>query len=137
MSSLSPEETTAEVKEMTLDQPPKEQTEDKTYYRSIAFWLVILGLNMSSFLALLEGTIVSNALPTIIGDLHGEDYVWIGSAYNLAAATFIPSTGVLAHLFGRKAVLIGALAIFSLGCALCGAAQTMAMLIGGRGSFLG
>ncbi|KAJ7432347.1 MFS general substrate transporter [Mycena latifolia] len=108
------------------------RNEEKKYYRSLSFWLVILGLNISSFLALLEGTIISNALPTIVNSLHGADYVWVGSAYSLSAATFMPSTGVLAQTFGRKAVLISSLAIFSLGCALCGAAQTMAMLIGGR-----
>jgi MFS family permease len=121
MASPEPEAMTSESKR-----------EEKKYYRSLSFWLVILGLNISSFLALLEATIISNALPTIVSSLHGEEYVWVGSAYNLAAAAFMPSTGVLAQMFGRKAVLVGSLAIFSLGCALCGAAQTMAMLIGGR-----
>ncbi|KAJ7806153.1 major facilitator superfamily domain-containing protein [Mycena olivaceomarginata] len=122
MSSPNSETLTAGVK----------PDEERKYYRSPSFWLVILGLCISSFLALLEATIVSNALPTIVNSLHGEDYVWVGSAYNLAAAAFMPSTGVLAQMFGRKSVLVGALAVFSLGCALCGAAQTMAMLIGGR-----
>ncbi|KAJ7172241.1 MFS general substrate transporter [Mycena filopes] len=106
--------------------------EDKKYYRSLSFWLVILGLNLSSFLALLEATIISNALPIIISSLNGEDYVWVGTAYTLAAAAFMPFTGVLSQIFGRKPVLVGALAVFSVGCALCGAAQTMTMLIVGR-----
>ncbi|KAJ7075851.1 Mfs1.2 [Mycena belliarum] len=125
MSSTSPNDS-------ATVEPTRTQSNEKKYYNNLAFWLVILGLNMSSFLALLEGTIISNALPTIVNSLNGQDYVWVGSAYNLAAATFMPSTGVLAQMFGRKAVLITSLAIFSLGCALCGAAQTMAMLIGGR-----
>jgi MFS family permease len=103
MSSPNSETLTAGVK----------PDEERKYYRSPSFWLVILGLCISSFLALLEAvgpkfilkrlfnsakTIVSNALPTIVNSLHGEDYVWVGSAYNLAAAAFMPSTGVLAQV---------------------------------------
>ncbi|KAK0205831.1 iron permease [Desarmillaria ectypa] len=101
--------------------------------RSASFWLVILAINLSSFLALMEGTILSNALPTIVDTLHGGNtYVWVGSAYNIACAALMPATGALAQAFGRKSVTLVSVTLFSLGCALCGAATSMTMLIVGR-----
>ncbi|KAK0472778.1 MFS general substrate transporter [Armillaria novae-zelandiae] len=101
--------------------------------RSASFWLVILAINLSSFLALMEGTIISNALPTIVEALHsGNTYVWVGSAYSIACAALMPATGALAQAFGRKSVTLASITIFSLGCVLCGAASSMSMLIAGR-----
>ena len=55
------------------------------------------------FLASIDGTIVSTAMPTIIGDLHGLDqYTWVFSAYLLAEIATIPLWGRLADMFGRK-----------------------------------
>ncbi|PBK81733.1 iron permease [Armillaria gallica] len=101
--------------------------------RSASFWFVILAINLSSFLALMEGTIMSNALPTIVDALHGGNtYVWVGSAYNIACAALMPATGAFAQAFGRKAVALVFITIFSVGCVLCGAATGMTMLIAGR-----
>jgi MFS family permease len=75
---------------------------------------------------------MATAIPTIVASLQGSQFAWIGSAYTLAAVATIPSSGNLANLFGRRSVLLGYLLIFALGSALCGAAQSMAMLIGGR-----
>ncbi|KAK0191701.1 iron permease [Armillaria mellea] len=101
--------------------------------RSASFWLVILAINLSSFLALMEGTILSNALPTIVDALSdGNTYVWVGSAYNIASAAFMPATGALAQAFGRKSVALVSITLFSLGCVICGATTSMTMLIIGR-----
>ncbi|KAF9045814.1 MFS general substrate transporter [Hymenopellis radicata] len=96
-----------------------------------AFWLIILAINMSSFLVLLEGTIISNSLPAIASALHGTGDVWIGSAYNLTAAALMPVAGGLSQVFGRKPVILGGLLVFSLGSTLCGIAQAIPLLIAG------
>ena len=75
---------------------------------------------------------VSTALPTIIDHFQGEEFVWIGSAYTLAGTAFLPLSGHLADIFGRRTILLASLALFAFGSALCGGAQSMAMLIGGR-----
>ncbi|KIY72091.1 MFS general substrate transporter [Cylindrobasidium torrendii FP15055 ss-10] len=92
--------------------------------------VVFIGLMCSVFLAAMDQTIVATALPTIVSDLGGgENYSWVASAYLLAAATLAPLYGKLADLIGRKPVLYGAIAIFLIGSALCGAAQNMTWLI--------
>ncbi|TFY54573.1 hypothetical protein EVJ58_g8782 [Rhodofomes roseus] len=75
---------------------------------------------------------VSVALPTIVQELHGSTFIWIGSAYTLAGTAFIPLGGGLAQIFGRRIVILASLAIMSLGSALCGSAKNMTYLIAGR-----
>ncbi|KAF9459239.1 MFS multidrug transporter [Collybia nuda] len=96
--------------------------------KGFRFWLIFLALCVSLFLSALEFSIVANALPVIINELQGEEFAWVGTAYALAATAFLPFSGV----FGRKWSFIGALLVFTLGCALCGAAQSMAWLIAAR-----
>lgn len=77
---------------------------------------------------------VSTCLPTIVGDLNGTDFVWVGSAFTVASTAIIPFVGHLADGFGRKPILLGFILIFAVGSAMCGAAQSMNMLIAGRGA---
>src|SRR5437762_3829224 len=85
--------------------------------------LVMSGLMMVMLLASLDQTIVSTALPTIVGDLGGLEHIsWVVTAYLLAITAVTPLYGKLGDLFGRKIVLQGALVIFLIGSALCGAA---------------
>ena len=73
-------------------------------------------------LAALDQTIVSTALPTIVGDLGGLDHLsWVVTAYLLAITVVTPLYGKLGDLYGRKVVLQGALVLFLIGSALCGA----------------
>jgi MFS family permease len=81
-------------------------------------------------------TSVSTALPTIVHALNGEDFVWVGSAYSLAATAFLPLFGELADIFGRKSVMIFVMVAFMVGSAVSGAAQNMNMLIAGRSTSL-
>ena len=87
---------------------------------------------MSLFLSALELTSVGTALPTIVSDIGGADFIWIGSAYALAQAAFMPACGSLSNIFGRRPLMLISIAIFSLGSALGGAAKDMTMLIGAR-----
>jgi EmrB/QacA subfamily drug resistance transporter len=92
--------------------------------------LVVSGLMLVMLLASLDQTIVSTALPTIVGELGGLEHLsWVVTAYLLAVTVVTPLYGKLGDLYGRKRVLQGALALFLLGSALCGLAQGMSELI--------
>ena len=96
-------------------------------------WVVISGLMLVMLLASLDQTIVSTALPTIVGELGGLEHLsWVVTAYLLAVTAVTPLYGKLGDLFGRKVVLQGALVIFLVGSALCGLAQGMTELIAFR-----
>ena len=77
---------------------------------------------------------VSTALPTIVNDLHGTDFIWVGSAFTIASTAIIPFVGDLVSGFGRKPVLLAFILFFAVGSAICGAAHNMNMLIAGRGA---
>lgn len=92
---------------------------------------VIFGaLMLVMLLASLDQTIVSTALPTIVGEFGGLEHLsWIVTAYMLATTVVTPLYGKLGDLFGRKVVLQGAIVLFLLGSALCGMSQSMGQLI--------
>ncbi len=91
---------------------------------------VIGALMLTLLLAALDQTIVSTALPTIVGDLGGLNHIsWVVTSYLLAITVGTPLYGKLGDLYGRKVVLQGALVIFLIGSALCGLAEGMTELI--------
>jgi EmrB/QacA subfamily drug resistance transporter len=95
--------------------------------------LIFGALLLVLLLASLDQTIVSTALPTIVGDLGGLDHLsWVVTAYLLTATVSGPLYGKLGDLFGRKLVLQVAIVIFLVGSALCGLSQSMGQLIGFR-----
>src|SRR4051812_6063521 len=95
--------------------------------------LVMSGLMLVMLLASLDQTIVSTALPTIVGELGGLEHLsWVVTAYLLAVTVVTPLYGKLGDLFGRKVVLQAALILFLIGSALCGLAQGMTELIAFR-----
>ena len=90
-------------------------------------------LMLTMLLAALDQTIVSTALPTIVGDLGGLNHLsWVVTSYLLAITIVTPLYGKLGDLYGRKLVLQGALVLFLIGSALCGLAQGMTELIAFR-----
>jgi EmrB/QacA subfamily drug resistance transporter len=95
--------------------------------------VVVSGLMLVMLLASLDQTIVSTALPTIVGELGGLEHLsWVVTAYLLAVTSVTPLYGKLGDLYGRKVVLQGALILFLAGSALCGLAQGMTELIAFR-----
>ena len=95
--------------------------------------LIFGALLLVMFIASLDQTIVSTALPTIVGDLGGLQHLsWVVTAYLLASTVVAPLYGKLGDLYGRKRVLQVAIVIFLVGSALCGLAQSMPQLIAFR-----
>src|SRR5271166_1338815 len=93
--------------------------------------LVVIGaLMLGMFLAALDQTVVSTALPTIVGDLHGASHLtWVVTAYLLASTVSTPLWGKLGDLYGRKLFFQGAIVIFLIGSALSGLSHSMLELI--------
>jgi EmrB/QacA subfamily drug resistance transporter len=96
-------------------------------------WLILGALLLGMLLAALDQTIVSTALPTIVGDLHGGSHLaWVVTAYLLSSTVSTPLWGKLGDQFGRKLFFQAAIVIFVIGSALCGLSQTMTELIAFR-----
>ena len=92
--------------------------------------VVFSGLLLAMLLAALDSTIVSTALPTIVGDLGGlEHLAWVVTGYLLAQTIVTPIYGKLGDLYGRKIVLQSAVVLFLAGSVLCGLSRTMTQLI--------
>ena len=88
------------------------------------------GLMLALFLAALDQTVVSTAMPRIIADLGGFDrFTWVTTSYLVASTTAVPIVGRLSDLYGRKAFFIGGIIVFLVGSVLAGASQTMNQLI--------
>ncbi|MDQ3707540.1 MAG: MFS transporter [Chloroflexota bacterium] len=95
--------------------------------------LIITGLIMATALSALDVTIISTALPTIVGVLGGlEFYPLVVAAFLLTATTTVPVYGKLSDMFGRKPIFLVGAGIFILGSALCGLAWDMPSLIAFR-----
>jgi EmrB/QacA subfamily drug resistance transporter len=109
-------------------------------------WLIIGALLAGMLLAALDQTIVSTALPTIVGDLGGASHLsWVVTAYLLASTASTPLWGKLGDLYGRKQFFQAAIVIFLIGSTLSGLSSSMTELIafraiqgiGGGGLFVG
>ncbi|GAA3793579.1 MFS transporter [Sphaerisporangium flaviroseum] len=92
------------------------------------------GLLLGMFVAILSSTVVSNALPTIIADLHADEttYTWVITASLLATTVSTPIWGKLADLMSKKILVQSGLVVFVIGSAIAGVSQNPGMLIGAR-----
>ncbi|KAB2337726.1 MFS transporter [Cytobacillus depressus] len=85
---------------------------------------------LAMFMGAIEATIVSTAMPVIVGELGGFSlYSWVFSSYLLMNAVTVLIYGKLSDLFGRKPIIIIGIIIFLIGSILCGFASSMTMLI--------
>ncbi|WP_010631250.1 MDR family MFS transporter [Sporolactobacillus vineae] len=95
---------------------------------------VMSGLMIGTFLTAIEGTVISTAMPKIIGDLQGIRIMdWMFSIFMLTSAVTVPLFGKLADVFGRKKVFVWGTSFFLIGSALCGLSWSMTALIVFRG----
>ncbi|KAH8682088.1 major facilitator superfamily-domain-containing protein [Xylariales sp. PMI_506] len=108
------------------DEPEAQRTRLETV-------LIIFALCSALFLAALDITIVSTAVPTIVADFNSSSgYTWIGSAYMLANAAAAPSWGKISDIWGRKPILLVAVAVFWVGSLICALSRNIGMLIVAR-----
>ena len=94
----------------------------------------LTGLLAAFFTAILSSTIVANALPTIMSDLHGTqtDFAWVITAALLANAATTPIWGKLADLFNKKVLVQLSIVIFVAGSVMAGLSETIPLLLGAR-----
>jgi EmrB/QacA subfamily drug resistance transporter len=119
MSATVTPELTAETAPASLSRAQK----------NVIFGTIVLGLLLSA----LDQTIVSTALPTIVGDLGGAGHVsWVVTAYMLAETISTVLAGKFGDLFGRKRIFQLSVIIFIVGSFFCGLANSMAVLIAMR-----
>ncbi|KAF2444610.1 hypothetical protein P171DRAFT_360169 [Karstenula rhodostoma CBS 690.94] len=99
-----------------------------------AAFLLVLSLSISTFIAAIEQTIVSTAVPTISRAFNATEveYAWIGTAYLLPAAAATPPWGKLSDIFGRKPILLAAIAVFLIGSLIGALSVNIDMLLAGR-----
>jgi len=110
---------------------PADPDFDKAEHRRIL--VIVVALMLGMILASLDQTIVSTALPTIAGDLHGLNHLsWVVTAYLLASTISIPLWGKLGDLYGRKNLFQLSIVIFLVGSIFSGLARNMADLIASR-----
>jgi len=101
---------------------------DPARRRAVTFALVLV-----TALASFESTVVSTAMPTIIGDLSGLGlYSWVFSIYLLTSTITMPVYGRLADIYGRRKILLIAIGLFLLGALTCALARSMPQLIVAR-----
>lgn len=95
--------------------------------------LTVVSLLLSISMAAMEMTVVSTAMPTVVGDLGGIHYYsWVFTAYLLTSTVTVPLYGKLADLYGRKPVLLAGIAVFLAGSMASGLAGSIGALIAFR-----
>lgn len=95
--------------------------------------LILVSVMLGLFLSALDQTIVTTAMPAIIAELRGLEYVaWTSTAYLLASTTMVPIYGKLSDIYGRRIILLSGIVIFLVGSILCGFAQDIFQLIAFR-----
>ena len=92
------------------------------------------GLLTAMFVAMISSTVVSNALPRIVADLHGSEsgYTWVVTATLLTLTATTPIWGKLADLYNKKLLVQVALLIYVAGSVFAALSQSMGMLIAAR-----
>jgi EmrB/QacA subfamily drug resistance transporter len=118
---------------MTQTQSPGAAGEATASARKREILIVLPALMLALILAMLDQTVVSTALPRIVGDLGGVTHLsWVVTAYILASTITTPLYGKLGDQYGRKRWLIVAIVVFLIGSALSGLSQSMDQLIAFR-----
>ncbi|KAH2314190.1 hypothetical protein KXV47_002714 [Aspergillus fumigatus] len=93
----------------------------------------MMSLCLSVLLSALDLTIVTPAIPAIVGAFKtAAGYIWVGSAYTLAYAAITPVWGSVSDIWGRKPIMLIAVAVFLVGSLVCALARNMDALIAGR-----
>lgn len=131
--TMTPESPQDESEKPTRPELQRQQSRADGFSK-LRIGIIMFSLCMALFLAALDVTIITTALPTIaqVYKASSSGYTWIGSSYLLANAAGTPIWGKLSDIWGRKPVLIGANVVFMIGSLVAALAQSIGMLIGGR-----
>ncbi len=99
--------------------------------RPINPWIIAISVMFSTFMEVLDTTVVNVSLPHIAGSLSAsvDEATWALTSYLVANAIVLPITGWLANYFGRKRLLIAAVAGFTTASFLCGLAPSLGVLV--------
>ena len=118
----------------SAETPPNQAVVDPDAMSHRQILEALTGLLAALFTALLSTTIVSTALPTIIGDLKGSQtaYAWVITTALLANAASTPIWGKLADLFNKKVLVQSAIVIFVVGSLIAGFAHNVPVLLAAR-----
>ncbi len=94
-------------------------------------WIIAISVMLSTFMEVLDTTVVNVSLPHIAGSLSAsvDEATWALTSYLVANAIILPITGWLANQLGRKRLLMLAVSGFTTASFLCGLAPTLSLLI--------
>lgn len=97
-------------------------------------WLIAIAVMSSTFMEVLDTTVVNVSLPHIAGSLSAstDEATWTLTSYLVANAIILPMTGWLAGRFGRKRLLMAAVSGFTIASFFCGLAPSLGFLIAFR-----
>lgn len=109
------------------------QTASRKWRREEGFWRSFIAVCVPLLLSALEGSVTNTALPTISDALDlGTRFSWVATAFLLASTILQPLYGQFGDMWGRKHPMIIAVAVFAVGSAICGGANSGGLLIFGR-----
>jgi MFS transporter, DHA2 family, multidrug resistance protein len=94
-------------------------------------WIIAISVMLSTFMEVLDTTVVNVSLPHIAGSLSAtvDESTWALTSYLVANAIILPITGWLANHFGRKRLLMGSVMGFTTASFFCGLAPNLPTLI--------
>jgi DHA2 family multidrug resistance protein len=94
-------------------------------------WLVTLSITFGTLMGAIDTSIVSVAMPHMIGSLGAtvQEITWVSTGYIIANVVVMPLTAFLGRLFGQKRVYMLCLALFLVGSVLCGTARSLWALV--------
>ncbi|KAJ6036332.1 MFS transporter [Penicillium herquei] len=116
------------------DKSKKQQESEKLDFPSgLKLGFIFVALCLTVFLVALDQTIITTAIPTITSQFHSvEDIGWYGSAFLLTTCSCQLFFGKLYTILSIKWTFVGAVVIFEIGSAICGASPNSVVLIIGR-----
>ena len=94
-------------------------------------WIILVNVMITTFMVVLDTTVVNVALPSIMGNLGTSinKAEWVLTGYMLSMAAILAATGWLSNRFGYKKIFIISLGLFTFGSFMCGNARSIEMLI--------
>ncbi|MBT2210958.1 MFS transporter [Actinomadura sp. NEAU-AAG7] len=97
-------------------------------------WLTLSILCAGFFMALLDGSIVNIAVPSLIADIHAsyDEVLWMIDAYLLVFSTLLITTGKLGDIFGYRRLFLTGVSIFTMASVLCGLSASPGQLLAAR-----